>query len=293
MAQDNAKGIALMVLAMGAFAIADTLIKVSANAISPSQVMLILTAGSLAFFIVLAKIQGETLRDARAFTPVLLVRYAAEVIGFGAMVMALATVPLSTVGAILQASPLIVTLGAVLFLGERVSWRRWTAIIVGFLGVLMIVQPGADGFETTVLWALLATTGLSIRDLVTRLTPPGLASSSLAAYTMAAAMPFALAWVTLTGQPFVPPDANWLFVVGMVGFGSIGYLILTLAIRMAEVSVVAPFRYSRLPFMLILGFLVFGERPSAEMLFGAALIIGSGIYIMWRERQVKAETVNG
>ncbi len=285
--ENNARGIILMVLAMGAFAIADTLIKMASAIISSAQIMFFFIAGGLLVFALIAKMQGERLVDPRAFAPVLLVRYLAEVIGMVGMVLALKHVPLSTVGAILQATPLLVALGAVMFLGEKVSWRRWSSIAIGFVGVLLIIQPGAEGFDVTVLWALMSMVGLSIRDLTTRLTPPDMASASLATYTMAAAIPFATGWVFFNGEGLYPAREIWVMVISFIGLGSLGYMLLITSIRMAEVSIVSPFRYSRLIFMLIIGILVFEERPSVMMLCGALLIISSGIYMMWREQRVK------
>lgn len=288
--ESNVRGIILMVLSMGAFAMADTLIKLVSESVAPPQIMFLMMAGGSVMFCLIAKLQGARLMDRRIFAPVFLVRYLAEVVAMVGMVMALALVPLSAVGAIIQATPLLVALGAVVFLGEKVSWRRWSTIALGFAGVLLIVQPGADGFDAVSLWAVLSMVGLSVRDLTTRMTPPDMASASLAAYSALAALPFAMAWIVLDGDTFLPPEADWVFLVSIVLLGSLGYLLLTASIRSTSLSVVAPFRYARLLFMVILGMAVFGERPGLSMLAGTALIVCSGLYMMWRERLVKQRT---
>ncbi|WP_422041392.1 DMT family transporter [Roseibium sp.] len=288
--ESNLRGIILMVLSMGAFAMADTLIKLVSESVAPPQIMFLMMAGGSVMFCLIAKLQGARLMDRRIFAPVFLVRYLAEVVAMVGMVMALALVPLSAVGAIIQATPLLVALGAVVFLGEKVSWRRWSTIALGFAGVLLIVQPGADGFDAVSLWAVLSMVGLSVRDLTTRMTPPDMASASLAAYSALAALPFAMAWIVLDGDTFLPPEADWVFLVSIVLLGSLGYLLLTASIRSTSLSVVAPFRYARLLFMVILGMAVFGERPGLSMLAGTALIVFSGLYMMWRERLVKQRT---
>jgi len=275
-----------MVLAMAAFAIADTFIKLAAASMSSAHTTLLLMGGSMVLFALLAKLQGERLISRTAFEPVLLARYVAEIMGTFSMVQALRLVPLSTVGAILQATPLVVVAGAVLLLGEKVSWRRWSAIGLGFVGVMLIVQPGQAGFDANVLYAVLAMLSLSARDLTTRVTPAGLASSCLATYTMAAALPFALVWVSLTESALLPLHPQWHLIAGMIGFATAGYLMIISSIRIAPVSVVSPYRYSRLLFLLVLGVVVFGEQPDLIMLGGAALIITSGLYTMWRERQL-------
>ncbi len=277
-------GIALMVLSMAGFAVADVFIKLASGTMSPAHTTFLLMGGGGIVFAAIAKSQGEALLDRKAFAPILLLRYLTEIIGTFSIVLALATAPLSTVGAVLQAAPLVVTVGAVMFLGERVSWSQWAAIALGFIGVLLIIQPGAEGFQITALWAVVAVLGFSGRDLTIRLAPPGMASSRLATYSMAAAIPFAIVWCLKTQGTLLPPEANWGYVVAMVGFGAAGYLLLITSIRSAKVSVVAPFRYARLVFLMLLGALVFGERPDAPVLLGAALIVGSGVFTMWNGR---------
>ena len=276
-----------MIASMCAFALADTLVKLSTTIISPAQVMFYLIGGALIIFALMAKLQNDSLLDPRAFSPILLLRYVAEIAGMVGMVMALANVPISVVGAVTQASPMLAAVGAFLFLKENVGWRRWSSIVTGFIGVLLIVQPGGVEFNFAVLWAILAMVALSVRDLTTRLMPVDMASSSLAFYTMAAATPFTIAWVIYNGESLLPAQTNWVVTIPMVILGAIGYMLLIASIRIAEVSVVMPFRYSRIIFLLILGLLVFDEKPGVLMLIGAALIIGAGTYMMWRERIVK------
>lgn len=283
----NIKGILLMIASMGAFALADTLVKLSTSIISPAQVMFYLIAGALIIFALMVKLQNDRLIDPRAFSPVLLLRYVAEITGMVGMVMALANVPISVVGAVTQASPMLAAVGAYLFLKENVGWRRWCSITIGFIGVLLIVQPGASEFNFAVLWAILAMVALSVRDLTTRLTPSDISSACLATYTMAAATPFTIAWVMYNGESLLPAQINWLITVPMVILGAIGYMLLIASIRLAEVSVVMPFRYTRIIFLLVLGVLVFDEKPGVLMLIGAGLIIGAGTYMMWREQLAK------
>lgn len=283
----NTKGIVLMLLSMATFAAADTLIKVSGSFLSPAQIMFFLMSGGLILFSIIAVLQGETLKDPRAVAPVLLLRYCAEVTGLVGMVMALTYAPLSTVGAVTQASPIMVAVGAVLFLKETVSWRRWSSIALGFLGVVLVIQPGAESLNFAVAWAVLALVAFSVRDLVTRLTPPDISSASLATYTMVAALPFAIAWVLFNGESFFPAQVNWVVVTFMVLLGSVAYLLLIASLRVGELSAVMPFRYSRIIFLLVLGVLVFDERPNVSMLIGATLIIVSGVYIMWREQTLR------
>ncbi len=284
---NNSRGIWLMVLSMAAFAIADTFVKLATGQMAQAHTTVLLMGGGLVIFFILAKLRRETLLSRAAFSRVMLLRYCAEICGSFGIVMALSAVPLSTVGAILQATPLVVAAGAVLVLGEKVSWRRWSAIVIGFLGVLLIIRPGTASFDANILWPVAAMFGLAGRDLTTRLTPPEMGSATLATYTMAAAVPLAVIWALLSEGQVLPQDPNLLIVAAMVGFGAVGYLLIIASVRTAEVSVVSPFRYSRLLFLLLLGVIFFGERPDVLTLLGAAIIIASGIYTMWRDRLAK------
>ena len=284
----NSKGIFLMIISMASFAVGDTFVKISGTFLSPAQIMFFLIAGGLIIFAIIAKFKGENLLDSRAFSPVLLIRYLAEMIGLVAMIMGLTKIPLSVVGTVTQASPILVAAGAVLFFKENVSWRRWSSIVMGFIGVVLVIQPGSQNLDYAVIWAVVALVAFSIRDLVTRLTPPDIPSASIATFTMIAAFPFTAGWVFFGGEKFFPPEIDWVVVASMIILGSFGYLLLITSLRLGELSAIMPFRYSRIVFLLILGVLVFGERPTASMLVGAALILTSGVYIMWREKVVKS-----
>tara|TARA_B110000008_G_scaffold151034_1_gene152385 strand:+ start:133 stop:762 length:630 start_codon:yes stop_codon:yes gene_type:complete len=202
------------------------------------------------------------------------------------MIMGLTKIPLSVVGTVTQASPILVAAGAVIFFKEVVSWRRWSSIIIGFFGVVLVIQPTGQSLDFAVIWPVVALVAFSVRDLVTRLTPSDIPSASIATFTMIAAFPFTVAWVFFSGQKFFPPGIEWAVVAGMIILGSIGYLLLITSLRIGDLSAIMPFRYSRIVFLLILGVLVFGERPTLSMLSGSALILISGLYIMWRERIV-------
>ena len=275
----NSKGILLMLISMAAFAVGDTFVKISGSFLSPSQIMFFLISGGLIIFTLIALSKGERLRDRRAFSPILLIRYSAEMLGLVAMIMGLTKIPLSVVGTVTQASPILVAAGAVIFFKEVVSWRRWSSIIIGFFGVVLVIQPTGQSLDFAVIWPVVALVAFSVRDLVTRLTPSDIPSASIATFTMIAAFPFTVAWVFFSGQKFFPPGIEWAVVAGMIILGSIGYLLLITSLRIGDLSAIMPFRYSRIVFLLILGVLVFGESLSSSMLIGSTLIIFSGIYL--------------
>ena len=281
---DNLRGAGLMVLAMLAFAIEDAVIKFLAGAIPIGQIVAFFGVGGTLVFATLARMQGQSLWDRAYLSPAILIRNVAEVVGLIGFVTALALIPLSTASAILQAAPLLVTLGAALFLGEDVGWRRWAAIFVGFFGVMLIIKPGTAAFEWNLLFAVMGVLGLAGRDLATRRVPTHISSVQLSFLAFLVALPSAALLLYMRGDQIVTPTPTQLtLLIATVAIGCIAYFMITTAMRIGEISFVTPFRYSRMVFALILGMLFFNERPDALTLLGAAIIIASGLYTLWRE----------
>ena len=273
-----------MVLAMLGFAIEDMFIKQMAGALPVGQIIAVLGFGGALVFAVVIRAQGRRVWDGEALHPLVLTRNALEIGGTVCFVTALARVDISTASAILQATPLAVTLGAALFLGESVGWRRWLAIAVGFAGVLLIVRPGTARFDPDALFAIGAVIGLGGRDLVTRAVPRGISSMKLSTYAFAALVPTGIVLMLVQGEGPVTPDrADTIRLVAAVFLGMAAYSAIVAATRIGDLSVVSPFRYTRLVFALVIGALAFGERPDGVTLAGAALIVCSGLYTLWRE----------
>ena len=280
---DNRRGILLMLLAMAAFALEDAAIKAVSNSYSTAQVILILGLGGTAVFWALAARAGVSPLDRRALHPTVLIRCGAESVAGFLFIKALALSPLTTVSAIMQAAPLVLVAGGAFFLAERVGWRRWSAVVAGFVGVLMILAPWSAAFDPALLLAVGATFALSTRDIVTRMVPDDIHSLQLSTWGYVAIVPGGLIYLAL-GEPLrVPPAADVPMLAGLIALGAVGYYAITVSMRVGEVSVVAPFRYSRLVFAAALGMAFFGEFPAPMAWAGAALVIGSGLYAMVRE----------
>ena len=281
----NILGSALMVLAMIGFGIEDALFKGATATASPGIATLIFGGTGLTLFIALSASSRETIWPRALFSGPLLWRSACEVAGRLFFALALAFAPLSTTSAILQAAPLVVTAGAAAILGERVGPSRWIAMSVGFAGVLLVLRPWGEAFSPALVFAVAATIGFAGRDLATRTSPASLTWRQLGTAGFAMVV-VAGALITAFEARHILPDAVGavrLLAAGMVGVCA--YTALTHAMRMGEVSVVAPFRYARLLVALILAFVLFGERPDALMLWGAALIVASGMYTLVRSGQ--------
>ncbi|MGC9418857.1 MAG: DMT family transporter [Rhodovulum sp.] len=290
---DNLRGIALMVAAMAAFALEDMFVKTAAQSLPVGQILLTLGAGGAVAFALMALARGQRLWSRALLTRPVLLRNTGEVVGTLGFVYAIALTPLSSASAILQATPLMVTLGAAIFMGAEVGWRRWSAIAVGLCGVLLIIRPGLEGFQPASLFAVMAVFGLALRDLATRATPRSVGSLQLSAYGFAMVVPLGALLLFLGPGPAPVDGAMALRLGAALVMGVAGYYAIVEAMRMGEVAVVTPFRYTRLLFALAIGVLAFGERPDAATLTGAGIIIASGLYTLWRERALSKARSRG
>ncbi len=288
---DNLKGSLWMMLAMLGFGIEDAFFKAATGSGGVTAGMGTVQFGLIAMlsYALYARSKGVALWDPAYLQKGLLIRTAFEICGRLFFALSLAYTPLSTTSAILQAAPLVVMLCAGLILGEKIGPRRWAAMAVGFLGVLLIIRPSPSGFEANAIFALLGMIGFAGRDVATRTSPPHVHAAQLGVLGFAVVTFAGLVILAFEpGAPSLPSAPAALLICGTAMAGVIGYTSLTAAMRTGEVSVVAPFRYSRLIVALVIAYAIFNERPDAMTLIGAALIVGSGTYSLWRDGRAGA-----
>jgi drug/metabolite transporter (DMT)-like permease len=202
--------------------------------------------------------------------------------------IALRYLQLDEVLAILFSTPFIVAVLAGPLLGEWVGWRRWSAICVGFLGVLVVIRPGFASVHGAMLLTLLSALTYGLYLISTRFLAASDSSDTTLFYSnlvgaaaMSLVVPFV--WTTPTSMTIVA------LIVLMGCLGSIGHYLLILAHRLAPASVLSPFNYTQLIWVIALGFLIFGDVPHGWTLAGAGIVIASGLYLVHRERTVKGE----
>ncbi len=283
---ENLRGALLMILSMAGFAGEDTFIKLVSARLPIGEILIYLGVGGAIGFGALAMRKGRCVLSRGFFHPAILARSTGEIIGTSAYVWSFTAISLSLASALLQAVPLFVTLGAIVFYNERVGWRRWLAIMIGLVGVLIILRPGFEGFQPQALWGVLAALALAGRDLATRRVPVTTHPLQIAAWGFVAVIPAGM-FLMAIGDGYVRPDATdgLLLLCGLL-IGMVGYYALTLAMQLGEMGFVTPFRYIRLVFALILAWTVFGENPDMLTLVGAAIVVASGLYTLIRERQM-------
>ena len=219
---------------------------------------------------------------------------------------ALATMPLAEATAIFFVSPLIMAVFSVVFLGETVGPRRWAAIAVGLVGVIVIVRPGGAAFALTSLLPLVAATFYAANHTMTRKLGVQDSAATLAFYIQITFLTVAIlaglgfgdgrfdspdhgeSIAFLTRAWFWPPVSDWA-ILALTGTASAaGGFLISQAYRMCEAALIAPLEYGALPMAIAWGFLVFGEWPDAVAWIGIALILGSGLFMIWRETQTRA-----
>lgn len=282
---ENLRGSILMVAAMAGFALEDMFLKSAARILPVGEILMIFGTGGMLAFIILTARRSQRILHPAIFTRPVVLRAGFEVAGRLFYTLAIALTPLSSASAILQATPLVVVAGAALFFGESVGWRRWSAIAVGFGGVLIILRPGLEGFTPLSLLAVAGTLGFAGRDLATRAAAPILSNLQLGVYGFAMMVPTGAGLLAFSGGAVWPDATTTAQMLAATAFGVAAYYALTAAMRMGEVSVITPFRYTRLVFALILGVVVFAERPDAATMIGSAVIVITGIYTLLRSRK--------
>lgn len=279
----NIRGAIIMAASMLAFVLNDGMMKFLFTDMTIYQAVYLRGILTIPIIALIAVYRRQLLvRISWRDSKIVMMRVTGEVGATVFFLTALANMPLANVTAILQALPLAVTMAAALFLGEAVGWRRWTAILVGFIGVMVIVRPGMDGFSVYSLYALAAVACVTLRDVATRKLSPSVPSLLVALITAIA--------ITLLGLVMLPTikwapvnDAQWLVLAVAAAAIVFGYLFSVMAMRAGDISFVAPFRYTAMVWAIIMGVLLFGDWPDMMTLTGTGIVVATGMYSFHRE----------
>ncbi len=282
-ARANLRGSLWMTAAMAAFAVEDSLIKGAAKTVPIGELLILFGLGGVLVFACVAMLNVERLYTPDVISRPMRIRVLFEITGRLFYGLAIALTPLSAATVILQATPIVVVASAAVVFGEKVGWRRWTAILIGLVGVVVIVQPGGDSFSALSILAVLGMIGFAGRDLASRAAPKTISTTLLGLYGFLAIVVAGAIYAVWRGEAFVMPDLRAMgFVLAASLTGAGAYACLMKAMRTGEVSAVTPFRYTRLIFGIALGVFVFGEALSLPMIVGSGLIVISGLFILWR-----------
>lgn len=283
---DNLKGALLMMCSMAAFTLNDTFVKLLGPQVPLFQMLFLRGVASTVLIFGLAR----TLGPIRLWFPardwgLVSLRTGAEIAAAYFFITALYHMPIANVTAVLQVLPLTVTLGGALFFGEAVGWRRMSAILAGFFGMLLIVRPGPDGFDIYAVYALAAVGAVTVRDLSTRRMSAQVPSmtvtlaASLGVTVFSGVASLGVDWVALDGRQAGLLAGASVFILG-------GYLFSVLVMRSGDISFTAPFRYTGLLWALVLGLVVFGDWPDTLTLIGSAVVVVAGVFTLIRGRRL-------
>ena len=281
-ASGNLQGSMYMLFAMASFAVGDAIMKSVSTALPLSQILVIRGSFACVGFLAIAKLTGAMRPLSAAFKAPIVLRITGEIIATYFFLTALFNMPIANATAILQALPLTVSLGAAWFLGEPIGWRRIVAIVLGFFGVLLIVKPGLAGFSVFSVFCLVAVFGATLRDLATRRIDEDVPSVYVSLVTVFMTVVFAIVLI-----PFQPWQPIGIYEISILGVASVflmsGFISIVSAMRVGEVPVVTPLRYSVLVFAVIIGFLVFDEWPDMLTIGGSIIVVASGLFTLYRE----------
>lgn len=282
---DNMRGALFMMLAMAGYVFNDAMVKLLSNDLGLFQTVFLrgmIVGVLLGLF---ALVRGDFAKARASFSIPLVLRIIGEIGGTIFFLTALFNMPIANVTAILQVLPLAVTFASAILLGERVGWRRYGAIGIGFIGVLIIVRPGSEGFNFYSLMALGAVCCIVLRDIATRRLPIGIPSVLVGFYTSIAVTIMAAIMVPFqTWQPFGMREVSILTAASLFIF--VGTIFSVMTMRVGEVSFVTPFRYTILIWAILLGIVVFGDYPDFYTILGSLIVVVMGIYSFYRERAI-------
>jgi len=279
----NRRGILAMALGMASFVTNDSLVKYVSQTLPAAQLIFLRGLFATALLLAVAHALGATGRMQSLLQRPVLVRAGLDAFATMTYLSSLFHLPIGNATAINMATPLFITLFAVLAFGERVGMARWLAIATGFCGVLLVVQPSGAAFNA---WSLLCLGGTLLhaaRDLMTRVIDRSTPSILVTLSTAVAVTLLSGAWTLL--QPWQHPGWEQLALLAAASvFLSGGYYLLIIAMREGEMSVIAPFRYTGLLYALVLGWLVWGDVPNLPAWCGIALLLGAGLFILHDQR---------
>lgn len=279
----NRRGVLAMSGGMAAFVTNDMLVKYVSESLPASQLIFLRGVFATLFLLGIVQAMGVTRQMAGLLEKRVLLRAVLDALATVTYLTSLFHLPLGNATAINMATPLFITLFAVLVFGERVGAGRWLAIVTGFIGVLLVVQPAGEAFNAYAVLCLGGTLLHAGRDLVTRVIDPRIPSILVTLSTAIAVMLLALAWGAT--QEWHPVTGQQLgLLAGASVFLSAGYFLLTVSMRGGEMSMIAPFRYVGLLVALVLGYLVWGDVPNALAWGGIALVVAAGLYVLHSER---------
>lgn len=283
---DNLRGASLMTVAMIAFTINDTCMKAVTETLPVFEAIVLRGCLTLTALAILGILTGQLrVPEARSDRLWIALRTLGEVASTFTFQMALKQMQIANLSAIMQCLPLAVTLAAAFVFGEKVGWRRTAAILIGFAGVMLIVRPGTEGFDRWSVLGLVSVCFVVLRDLSTRRISSAVPSATIAFLASSSVTVAAVVMLPFT-EVVMPSSGEMLTVAGAAFLLIFGYMTVVMSMRVGDISIVAPLRYTSLVAAILLGWAVFHQFPDRLTLIGGAIVVATGIYTFYRERRL-------
>ena len=279
------KAMTLTITGVFLFTCVDVFIKLLSPSFKVGQVLMVFGLGTAVMFWAMALLSGQSVFDRRYIHKATLFRCVSETIGGLALVIALSNSALSVVTAIMQTSPLVLTIMAVAFLKERIGPPRIIAIFVGFIGVLIVVRPKFEAIDIFSVAALIGVIGLAGRDFSARILPNDISVIGLSFFGSLSVVLVGFLLMAFSGGWVLPDMMQLIYCLGMIIAGGLGLWCMSSSIRLADVSAVSPFRYTRIIFGMTTGVVIFNENIDSLTILGSAMIVAAGLYAWSRERR--------
>ncbi len=285
-ASENAfKGIVCMVAGGALITLSDAIMKIFAGRLPPGEILFIRNSFTLIAIALVALKIGSVLLLRPKNIRGQAARAGFLVVSAFLFVAGIEHTPLANAIAITFTGPLIVTALAVPMLGEQVGWRRWLAVAIGFVGVVVVIRPGTDAFTWGSIFILLGSAGGAMRDIITRRLCATETSLSILLISSAALALAGLATAPFGWKPVSPSDVGLLAVSGLL-VASSHYLMIE-SLRLAEAAVVVPFKYANVIWAILFGYLFWQHVPDRWTFVGVAILVASGLYILERESRLR------
>ena len=284
----NRTAIQAMIASQATFSVSDTMVKLATAQVSAGEIMAIRGLFGTGLLVLALLVMGHGRSLAHLAQPVVLLRAGLECVISLLFVLSIGLMPIANYTAIIQSAPLMITALSVVLFSAPVGWRRWLAVFTGFAGVLLVARPDAGGFGPAAILAVACAFLVAVRDLVTRRVPANVPSHVVTLASTAATMLLGLGLTAIS--PLVAPAAINVAELALAAIAvTTANFFVIMACRKADLAVVAPFRYSVMPFALLSGYLVWGNVPDRWGALGILLVCGSGLYAFYRER-LRAKT---
>lgn len=268
------------------FSCGDAVMKIASASLPTGELIFLRGTVGVTIIMTTLLVTGAVAHVGRALTPIIAVRATGDVGGAMFVQSALARMPFPDLMSILQVTPLSLTAASALFLGERVGWRRWTAVTVGLCGALLIIKPGTSSFNWWALAAIGSVLSGTLRDVSTRRIDVTIPPQVIMLFSAVAVTSAGLACSIIESWQ-MPSGRLMLFMASAAVFSQIGQLCTIVAVRSGEISAVAPFRYTSIVWAILFGLVIWNHLPDPVSLAGISVIVLAGLYTFFREQKLR------